>query len=217
MNHYPSRDRIGDSHVDLAHSAIDMHSASDQPGAGQQQVVRALRDLRTLRLAEDEPDSPAYVRDRTPLKKGQITTLALRDEFRRDPALPILIGDDIFICGVRRGVEQGEYVYRRGELLFGPGEPSASIAIDEQSVVFTMAYARNTGIWPRPKSVDPGSSYPKKPEGDGHDWPSVGDDRGTYGGAGHSSSPGAAPDSFTAEGVLKEALITTATWPRRCT
>ena len=204
---YPSRDRIGDSHVDLAHSAIDMHSASDQPGAGQQQVVRALRDLRTLRLAEDEPDSPAYVRDRTPLKKGQITTLALRDEFRRDPALPILIGDDIFIRGVRRGVEQGEYVYRRGELLFGPGDPSAGIAIDEQSVVFTMAYARNTGIWPRPKSVDPGSSYPTKPEGDGHDWPSVGDDRGTYGGAGHSSSPGAAPDSFTAEGVLKEALI----------
>ena len=204
---YPSRDRIGDSHVDLAHSAIDMHSASDQPGAGQQQVVRALRDLRTLRLAEDEPDSPAYVRDRTPLKKGQITTLALRDEFRRDPALPILIGDDIFIRGVRRGVEQGEYVYRRGELLFGPGDPSAGIAIDEQSVVFTMAYARNTGIWPRPKSVDPGSSYPTKPEGDGHDWPSIGDDRGTYGGAGHSSSPGAAPDSFTAEGVLKEALI----------
>ena len=204
---YPSRDRIGDSHVDLAHSAIDMHSASDQPGAGQQQVVRALRDLRTLRLAEDEPDSPAYVRDRTPLKKGQITTLALRDEFRRDPALPILIGDDIFIRGVRRGVEQGEYVYRRGELLFGPGDPSASVAIDEQSVVFTMAYARNTGIWPRPKSVDPGSSYPTKPEGGGHDWPSVGDDRGTYGGAGHSSSPGAAPDSFTAEGVLKEALI----------
>ena len=204
---YPSRDRIGDSHVDLAHSAIDMHSASDQPGAGQQQVVRALRDLRTLRLAEDEPDSPAYVRDRTPLKKGQITTLALRDEFRRDPALPILIGDDIFIRGVRRGVEQGEYVYRRGELLFGPGDPSAGIAIDEQSVVFTMVYARNTGIWPRPKSVDPGSSYPTKPEGDGHDWPSIGDDRGTYGGAGHSSSPGAAPDSFTAEGVLKEALI----------
>ena len=73
------------------------------------------------------------MRDRTPLKKGEITTLALRDEFRRDPALPILIGDDIFIRGVRRGIEQGEYVYRRGELLFGPGDPSANIVIDEQS------------------------------------------------------------------------------------
>ena len=148
---YPSRDRVGASEVDLAHSAIDIHSASDQPGAGQQQIVRALRDLRKLRLPEDEPDSPAYVRDRTPLKKGQITTLALRDEFRRDPALPILTGEDIFIRGVRRGIEQGEYVYRRGQLMFGPGDPLAGIMIDEQSVVFTMAYAKNAGIWPRSK------------------------------------------------------------------
>ena len=48
---------------------------------------RVLRDLRKLRLSEDEPDSPAYVRDRTPLKKGQITTLVLRDEFRVQAAL----------------------------------------------------------------------------------------------------------------------------------
>ena len=49
---YPSRDRLSASDVDLAHSAIDMHSASDQPGAGQQQIVRALRDLRKLRLID---------------------------------------------------------------------------------------------------------------------------------------------------------------------
>ena len=68
---YPSRNRVGDSQVDLAHTAIDIHSTSDQPGVGQQQIVRALRDLNELRLSEDEPDSPAYVRDRTPLKKGR--------------------------------------------------------------------------------------------------------------------------------------------------
>ena len=78
---YPSRHRLGTSGADLAHSAIDVHSASDRPGVGQRQVVRALRDLGKLRLPEDEPDSPAYVRDRTPLKKGQIATRALRDEF----------------------------------------------------------------------------------------------------------------------------------------
>ena len=65
-----------------------MDSASNRPGAGQQQIVRALRDLNKLRMPEDEPDSPAYVRDRTPLKRGQITTSALRDEFRRDPGCP---------------------------------------------------------------------------------------------------------------------------------
>ena len=114
-----------------------------------------MRDLGKLRLPEDEPDSPAYVRDRTPLKKGQITTLSLRDEFRRDPALPILIGDDIFIRGVRLGIDQGEYVYQRGELLFGPGDPPTTILIDEQSVILTMAYARNVGTWPRkPRAGD---------------------------------------------------------------
>jgi len=205
---YPSRNRIGASDVDLAHSAIDVHSASDQPGAGQQQIVRALRDLKKLRLSEDEPDSPAYVRDRTPLKKGQITTLALRDEFRRDPALPILIGDDIFIRGVRRGIEQGEYVYQRGDLLFGPGDPSASIMIDKQSVVFTMTYAKNTGIWPRKKPGDP-----TQPEPGGEETGQPGETPTGGLGAGPDGEPvgghpvGAVPGSFTAEGVLKEALV----------
>jgi hypothetical protein len=75
---YPSRNRIIGASIDLAHSALDIHSASEKPGAGQQQVVRSLRDLHKLRTQEDEPDAPAYVRDRTPLKRGQITTAALR-------------------------------------------------------------------------------------------------------------------------------------------
>lgn len=148
---YPSRNRIGDSMVDLAHTAIDAPSTSDRPGAGQQQVVRVLRDLAKLRLADDEPDSPAYVRDRTPLRKGEMTTRALRNEFRRDPSLPILVGDEVFVQGVRTGVEQGDYVYRSGELLYGPGDPAATIRIDEQSIVHTMAYAKNKGVWPRPE------------------------------------------------------------------
>ena len=217
---YPSRNRVGDSEVDLAHSAIDVHSASDRPGDGQQQIVRVLRDLRKLRLPEDEPDSPAYVRDRTPLRKGQIATRTLRDEFRRDPGLPILIGDDIFIRGVRRGIEQGEYVYQRGDLLFGPGDPPATIVIDEQSVLFTMGYAKNAGIWPRTREQEstPGSGEPKKPG----EAPGGMPGKAPGGMSGKApGEPGKAPDgrplgerpaaagsgSFTAEGILKEALV----------
>ncbi len=198
---YPSRNRVGASEVDLAHSAIDIHAASDRPGAGQQQIVRALRDLKKLRLSEDEPDSPAYVRDRTPLKQGQLSTLSLRDEFRRDPALPILVGDDVFVRGVRNGVEQGEYVYQRGEMLCGPGDPASRIEIDEQSTILTMAWAKHHGLWPR-KPVEPpepsadpdGGGAVHDPTGDGWDPAPVG--------------PGpAAPDAFTAEGVLREALV----------
>ena len=204
---YPSRNRVGASDVDLAHSAIDIHSTSDKPGAGQQQIVRALRDLKKLRLSEDEPDSPAYVRDRTPLKKGQITTLALRDEFRRDPALPMLIRDDIFIRGVRRGIEQGDYVYQRGALLFGPGDPAADIRIDEQSVVCTIAYAKNVGIWPRkpeePAGPEPDRGKPDQPDETRGDKP--GADVGAKPIGGHPVGMG--PSSFTAEGVLREALV----------
>ncbi len=203
---YPSRDRMEASDVDLAHTAIDIQSASDQPGAGQQQVVRVLRDLRKLRLPEDQPDSPTYVRDRTPLKKGEITTLTLRNEFRRDPALPILIGDDPFIRGVRRGIEQGDYVYRRGELLFGPGDPSASIEIDEQAVVFTMAYAKNAGIWPRPQ---PGSPEPG-PTGVDISQPAEGATGSVVADPpvdpGEGRPPATTPDQLTAEGLLREAL-----------
>ncbi len=205
---YPSRTRIGDSTVDLAHTALDIHSASERPGSGQQQVVRALRDLRKLRLAEDDPDAPTYIRDRTPLKRGQVTTLALRDEFRRDASLPILIGDDVFVRGIRKGVEQGEYVYRRGDLLYGPGDPHTSVNIDEQSVVFTMVYAKEHGIWPRPApqpatgGVTPGTDAGAPP----------GIPPGRPGFTETPGAPAPAPSAdgvstFSAEGLLREALI----------
>ena len=198
---YPSRHRIGASGVDLAHSALDVHSTSDRPGAGQQHIARALRDLRKLRFDEDEPDAPAYVRDRTPLKKGQLTTRALRDEFRRDPGLPILPGDDVFIKGIRRGVEQGDYVYQRGDLLFGPGDPPAGIEIDEQAVVLTMAYARDKAIWPRRLRERPDAPYGSDAGGDGggHAPGGVTDQK-------KEPPPPPAAGSFSAEGVLEDAL-----------
>ena len=203
---YPSRHRMGTGDTDLAHTAIDTHSASVTPGAGQQQIVRVLHELGELRLPEDEPVSPTYVRDRTPLKRGDITTLALRNEFRRDPVLPMLIGDDVFIRVVRRGIEQGEYVYRRGDLLFGPGDPAASIEIDEQAVVFTMAYARNAGIWPRPRR-DPAEP---EPTGGGISQPAGGTTSSVMAdppaAPGTGLSPAAAPDQLSAEGLLREAL-----------
>ena len=160
---YPSRNRLSDTGGDLAYTVIDTPSSSDRPGAGQQQVVRALRDLSKLRTAEDEPDSPAYVRDRTPLRKGQMTTAALRNEFRRDPGLPMLVVDDVFVRGIRRGVESGDYVYVQGELVYGPGDPAAVIAINEQAAVLTMAFARNNRVWPRLHEPDPPDPPPPDP------------------------------------------------------
>ena len=41
---YPSRQRLSTTLVDLAHAAVDIHSASERPGSGQQQVVRTVRE-----------------------------------------------------------------------------------------------------------------------------------------------------------------------------
>ena len=193
---YPSPNRA-DPNVLLAHTAIDIHSPADKPGAGQSHIERALRESQKLRLPEDQPDAPVYVRDRTPLRNGQMTTLALRDEFRRDPALPMLIGDDTFIRGIRVGVERGDYVYQRGDLLFGPGDPPASVAIDEQSIVLTMAYARNTDVWPR-RPVE-GPEKPEKPEPSPPDG-GVGEDHTEY-----ERTPDR--EQLQAEGPLREALV----------
>jgi hypothetical protein len=210
---YPSRNRLPRAEVDLAHTALALHNTSDSPGAGQVQILRTLREQKKLRTREDEPDAPAYIRDRTPLRKGQMTTLVLRDEFRKDPALPILLGDEVFVRAIRKGVEDSVYVYRSGTLVYGPGDPNADIRIDENSVVFTMDYARQHDIWPRPKADTSGASGGKD-AGGAASAGGIGAGTATYAGGNSATGSGAAIDTtgsssetFTAEAVLREALI----------
>lgn len=158
---FPSRNRLDGANCDLAHTVVDIQTASNRPGDGQKQVVTQLQNVNKLRLASDQPDSPVYVRDRTPLKKGQITTAVLRGEFRQDASLPILVGDEVFIKGIRQGIDQGDYIYKSGELLRGKGDPHAEIKIDEQSFVYTITYAQDHGIWPRtPPTPEPAPPVP---------------------------------------------------------
>ena len=210
---YPSRNRVGTSDVDLAHTALDVHTTGTHPGEGQRAVVLALQDLNKLRMPGDEPDAPTYIRDRTPLKKGQMTVAALRDEFRRDPALPILIEDDTFRKAILRGIEQGEYVYRHGDLLAGKGEPLPMIIIDEQSIVFTSLYAQQHGIWPRqPKPAEPGTGLGSTGSTGGLFGPTSGSIPGSGGGTSSTGTTTPAPATpaqkqFTAQAILRDALV----------
>lgn len=199
---FPSRNqRIEGAAVDLAHTAFEVSSASEKPGQGQQQVLRALADNQKLIRPEDPPPSPGYVRDQTPLKKGQISTLELRGEFRKDPRLGIMLGDEPFVSLVRRGIKDELYVYQSGELLCGPRDPDVEIRIDGQSFVYTMAHAKELGVWPR------AASYAKAAEG-GKQIGVIGDGGGTSGGGGTKAPDNKPPGakSFTAEAPLREAL-----------
>tara|TARA_R110001606_G_scaffold365537_1_gene520435 strand:+ start:1013 stop:4072 length:3060 start_codon:yes stop_codon:yes gene_type:complete len=212
---YPSRTSIGGAGtIQLAHAVIDIQNASERPGSGQLQIVRQLQSHNKARDASDAPDSPSYIRDRTPLKKGQISSRDLRDEFRRDPSLSILLSDDVFIKAVRKGIEEGVYVYKRGDLLAGPGDPIPTIKIDEETMIFTMDFAKNKGIWPRralapvpqPVVVGGGAEVVTGPTPTaGADYAPVGPSPATGPGE-RAQNPIAGAKIFTAEGVLKEAL-----------
>ena len=196
---YPSRRSLL-ANVTLAHVAVEV-SQHDNPGMAQRGIVNTLRECGKLRLREDQPDSPAYLREKTPLKRGQMTMEALRDEFRREPELPILIEDATLQHAVRNGVEQGDFVYQRGDLLYGPGDPLALVLIEAQAFVSTMAYAREHGIWPRPQPAP--ATPPEEGPAPGGPTPPVappnGPDRGP--------APTPAGEAFATEGVLREALV----------
>jgi hypothetical protein len=133
---YPSPSKMEGANVSLAHATIDIPSASHKPGNGQQQVIQTLGDNSRLILADALPPSPAYVRDATNLKKGQISTAELRSEFRKNTRLPMMIGNDPFVRLIRKGVESSLFVYKYEGLLFGPGDPFADIKLDEQAIVY---------------------------------------------------------------------------------
>lgn len=207
---------------DLAHAVLDDPASSEKPGNGQRAVVRHLReDAEKLRLPEDQPDAPDYVRDKTPLKtKGEMTTADLRDEFRCVPALPMLIGDQVFRRGVVLGVEQGRFAYRSGDLLFGPGDPEAVITVDDESRVATIQYAKNRGFWPRkpppppepPKlpGLSPGPA--PTPPGPGPTPPGPAPTRPGPAPPYPPPTPEPTPTAFLAEAPMREALTRLAEW-----
>lgn len=217
---YPSRTSLGGGSVTLDLATIDQTSASERPGAGQTQIVRQLASIGKLKTAEDQPDQPSYIRDRTPLKRtGQMTSAELRAEFRRDPSLPMHVGDDPFKKLVIKGIGDGIFVYVRDTLTAGKGDPIPSIVVDDGSIVSTAEYAKDHGIFPRPEPseasiVGGGTDHPFG----GSDPTSTGDNKVTDGSK-HSASatsstgtvvgqPTHAVKAFTAEGVLKDALST---------
>lgn len=218
---YPSKAALGDGFISLAYASIDNPSTAANPGVGQVQVVRQLAASGKLKSPEDAPDAPAFIRDRTPLsRKRQITTGALREEFRKDPSLPMHLGDDPFKKMVRKGIEDGVFVYRREDLVAGQGEPMPSIVIDESSIIFTADYAKEHGIWPRAVQAVPTEGDPPhngqaagSPTGVPHEQGSQHPDA-SAGDPGHSATAGRSDDRgtaaagavFTHEGVLKEAL-----------
>lgn len=147
---YPSKMAMPGASIPLAHTIIELLNASDSPGDGQRQIERILREQKKLLLGRDQPDAPTWLRDQTQLKtKGEVTTAALRDEYRRAPQLAIMLHDTPFLLCVRDGIEQGVFIYREDKQVWGPGDPTATVQVSENAFVHTVEDAKKKKLWPR--------------------------------------------------------------------
>jgi len=151
---FPHNQAMAGSDLPVAHAVIEVHNASSDPGNGQAHVARVLREHHKLLGDGDKPEAPAYVRDQTPLKqKGEITTLDLRNEYRRAPKLSILLTDTPLIACIRDGINTDVFIYRQGDQVWGKGDPAPVIQVDENSFVHTLADAKKKHLWPRPEPM----------------------------------------------------------------
>jgi hypothetical protein len=93
--------------------------------------------------------------DKTPLKRiGVMSTRDLRNEYYRDPALPILLGDEVLKKCLRMGLDQGLFVYKEGDRFEGQGLPPGTLSISEDGKIYTMEKALELSVWP-PKTSTP--------------------------------------------------------------
>lgn len=147
---YPSHLPMPGTQEPIAHTAIEAHNVADSPGNGQVHVARVLRENKKLLDQGDQPDAPGYVRDQTPLKiKGEISTQALRNEFRKAPKLSILLSDGPLVQCIREGIEAEVFVYREGNQVWGKGDPAPAIQISDNAFLHTLADAKKRHLWPR--------------------------------------------------------------------
>ena len=211
---YPSSSPLGSGAAKIGHTTIELLNASDSPGNGQQHIKRALREQKKLLMANDQPDAPTYVRDQTPLKtKGEISVAELRNEFRKAPKLSILMDNAPLISCIQLGIDQGVFIYREGDLVWGNGDPKPTIQITQNAFIHTMEDAKTKALWPRkPKEEkNQGKEDDQVEDSDTGPGPDPGTG-GTSGGAG-GTSDGDGQKTFgsgavvSAEGPLRQALV----------
>ncbi len=154
----------------IAHAVIEVPNASDSPGNGQAHVARVLRENRKLLGDGDTPEAPTFVRDQTPLRlKGELSTLELRNEYRRAPKLSMLTSDSPLKACIRQGIESEVFIYREGSQVWGKGDPAPMIRIIDDAFIHTVADARRKNLWPRaeplvvtfssaPREIQPGGT-----------------------------------------------------------
>ncbi|MBV8817578.1 MAG: ATP-binding protein, partial [Acidobacteriaceae bacterium] len=146
---YPSASPMTGTALPLGHTIVELTNP-DSPGNGQMHIERVLIEARKLLTKADNPDSPTFVAKETGLSgRGEMTLQQVRVEYRKAPRLSILLHDTPLLACIRAGIEQQRFIYREGNQVFGPGDPTAAIQISDNTFLHTMADAKAKKLWPR--------------------------------------------------------------------
>jgi len=146
---YPSGTQMAGTKLPLGHTIMELTNP-DNPGNGQMHVERVLSEQKKLLKEGDAPDSPAFVAKETGLAlRGEMTLQQLRDEYRKAPKLSILLHDTPLRECVRTGIQQGRFIYREGNQVWGQGDPSPAIQISDNTFLHTIDDAKAKKLWPR--------------------------------------------------------------------
>ena len=133
---------------------------------GQSQIVEELRDANKMRMRGDDPDSSDSLVNRINKlnTEGYMSTQKFRQEFYENTGLPLLVGNDVFIKGIVQGIDDGVFVYERGDIIRGKGDASCAISISDDATVYTTECAKQLGKWPhRAPSPEPLKPIGPKP------------------------------------------------------
>ena len=94
--------------------------------------------------------------DKTPLRHlGVMSSQDLRNEYYRDPALPILIGDEVLKKCARKGLDQGVFVYAEGERREDRGLPPGVLNISEDAKIYMVGSAMAPVGQSSPRALGP--------------------------------------------------------------
>ncbi|MCM8748012.1 DUF499 domain-containing protein [Thermomicrobiaceae bacterium CFH 74404] len=146
--YYPSGDAPHGA-VPLAREVLPAQDQGAVKGNQTEVVVKILRQLEKLRLADDSPLPAAFVRARAwDGQRGQVSTEDLRRAFAQRVNLPMLADLNLLKRTIREGIRSGQWVYyaaSRGEA-YDAGSPEPPIEIAEETFLYTPEEASRQNL-----------------------------------------------------------------------
>jgi len=131
----------------LAHYVMPVQEAAEAKKHQQDAVLRILRNLKKVMVADDEPDAPDYIKEKLwPSGTDQMTTEDFRKAFCKKRSLPIVLAADLIKRTVRDGVVQGTWVYFDGERAFHAKTALPSVQLTDDQTLYTPEKAEELGL-----------------------------------------------------------------------